>query len=168
MSVDLANALHFDINDASQGFSVWTEEKPGLADNWNFVMVPNLNGVSVDGKAFQGVAIKLRHSTAIGWDGHIIWHCMLLSRPDGVGTHVVCSGKGMVNHLFGTFTCAKERLENTGRRMAKMVREMEEFPYTDVERSRILGKEAEPWDEENRFALTIKDADPDDGPVPQD
>ena len=26
MSVDLANASHFDINNASQGFSVWTEE----------------------------------------------------------------------------------------------------------------------------------------------
>jgi hypothetical protein len=63
MSVDLANALHFDVNDASQGFSVWTEEMPGLADNWNFVM-PNLYGVSVDSKAFEGAAIKLRHSTA--------------------------------------------------------------------------------------------------------
>ena len=37
MSVDLANASHFDVNDASQGFSVWTEEMPGVADNWYFV-----------------------------------------------------------------------------------------------------------------------------------
>ena len=139
MSVDLANASHFDINDASQGFSVWTEEKPGLADNWYFVM-PNLHGVSVDGKAFEGVAIKLRHGTAISWDGHIIRHCTSLSRPDGVGTHVVGSGKGTVNHLYGTFTCAKERLVNVGRRRAKMVREMEEFAYTDEERSRIWAK----------------------------
>ncbi len=31
-----------------------------------------------------------------------------------------------------------------------------------------MGKEEEPWDEEKRFAPTIKDADPDDGPVPKD
>ncbi len=119
MSVDLENASHFDINDASQGFSVWTEEMPGLADNWYFVM-PNLHGVSVDGKAFEGVAIKLRHGTAISWDC-IIRHSTSLSRPDGVGTHVVGSRKGTVNHLYGTFTCAKERLVNAGRRRAKMV-----------------------------------------------
>ncbi|KAI2500446.1 hypothetical protein MHU86_14050 [Fragilaria crotonensis] len=92
MSVDLANASHFDSNDASQGFSVWTEEMPGVADNWYFVM-PNLHGVSVDGRAFEGVAIKLRHGTAISWDGRLIRHCTSLSRPDGVGTNVVGSGK---------------------------------------------------------------------------
>ncbi len=73
MLVDrLANVLHFDVNNASQGFSVWTEEMPGLADNWCFVM-PNLRGVSNDGQAFEGVAIKLRHGTAISqlqWPYH--------------------------------------------------------------------------------------------------
>lgn len=167
MSVDLANASHFDSNDASQGFSVWTEEMPGVADNWYFVM-PNLHGVSVDGRAFEGVAIKLRHGTAISWDGRLIRHCTSLSRPDGVGTNVVGSGKGSLNHLYGTFTCAKERLVNAGRRRAKMMQEMEEFAYTDEERSRILGDEKEPSDEDEIFAPTIKDADPDDGPVPKD
>jgi hypothetical protein len=28
VSVDLANALHYDVNDASQGFSSWTEDEP--------------------------------------------------------------------------------------------------------------------------------------------
>ncbi len=64
MSVDLKNASHFDVNDASQGFSVWTEETPELASNWHFVM-PNLHGVSDDANIFNGVAIKLRHGTAI-------------------------------------------------------------------------------------------------------
>jgi hypothetical protein len=45
---------------------------------------------------------------------------------------------------------------------------MEEFAYTDEERSRMLVEEKEPWDKEKRFAPTIKDADPDDGPVPKD
>ena len=49
-----------------------------------------------------------------------------------------------------------------------MVQEMEEFAYTDEVRSRIVGEEEEPWDEEKRFAPTIKDADPGDGPVPKD
>ncbi|KAI2500811.1 hypothetical protein MHU86_13668 [Fragilaria crotonensis] len=165
MSVDLANASHFDSNDASQGFSVWTEEMPGVADNWYFVM-PNLHGVSVDGRAFEGVAIKLRHGTAISWDGRLIRHCTSLSRPDG-GNQCCGFRKGSLNHLYGTFTCAKERLVNAGRRRAKMMQEMEEFAYTDEERSRILGDEKEPSDEDEIFAPTIKDADPDDGPVPK-
>lgn len=33
MSVDLVNASHFGVHDALQGFSVWTEEMPGLASN---------------------------------------------------------------------------------------------------------------------------------------
>ena len=82
-----------------------------------------------------------------------------------MGTHVVGSRKGTVNHLYGTFTCAKERLVNAGRRRAKMVQNLEEFAYTDEERSRILVEEKEPWDKEKRFAPTIKDADPDDGPM---
>ena len=48
------------------------------------------------------------------------------------------------------------------------MQEMEEFAYTDEERSRILGDEKEPSDEDEKFAPTIKDADPDDGPVPKD
>ena len=30
VSVDLSNASHYDMNDASQGFSIWTEDSPGL------------------------------------------------------------------------------------------------------------------------------------------
>jgi hypothetical protein len=44
MSVDLANASHFDVNDALQGLSVWTEEMPGMASDWYFAM-PNLHGI---------------------------------------------------------------------------------------------------------------------------
>ena len=34
MSVDLGNLSHYDVGNVSQGFSVWTEEVPGLASNW--------------------------------------------------------------------------------------------------------------------------------------
>ncbi len=74
MSVDLANASHFDVHDAQPGFSVWTEEMLELASKWHFAM-PNLHGVSDDGKILNGVAIKLRHGTAISWDGRVIRHC---------------------------------------------------------------------------------------------
>ncbi len=43
MSVNLMNASHFDVWDASPGFSVWTETIPGAAKNWYFVM-PNVVG----------------------------------------------------------------------------------------------------------------------------
>jgi hypothetical protein len=176
MSVDLANASHYSVNDASQGFSVWTEDMPGVADNWYFVM-PNLHGVSVDGKSFNGVAGKICHDTTFFWVGHIIRHCTSRSRPDGLGTNVVGSANGMVNHLYCTCTCAKERLVNTGRTWAKMTQEMKEFANTDEERVRVLRQDEESWWDEDKlgrsdpkitFAPTIKDADPDHNPVPKD
>ena len=45
---------------------------------------------------------------------------------------------------------------------------LEEFAYTDEECSQVFGNEKEPSDEDKIFAPTIKDADPDDGPVPKD
>ncbi len=33
MSVNLGNSSHYDVNDCSQGFAVWTEEMPGKAAN---------------------------------------------------------------------------------------------------------------------------------------
>ncbi len=44
MTVDLANVSHLDVHNALPSFSVWTEELPGLATNWYFVM-PNLHGI---------------------------------------------------------------------------------------------------------------------------
>ena len=57
MSVDLGNSSHYDVGDVSQGFFVWTEEVPGLASNWYFVM-PNLYGIGNDGNPFNGVAVN--------------------------------------------------------------------------------------------------------------
>ena len=59
----LANESHYDSNDAFQGFSAWTEEEPGLADNWYFIM-PNMHGVRPEGRPYNGIAIRLRHGTA--------------------------------------------------------------------------------------------------------
>ena len=64
MSVDLGNASHYDVHDASQGYSVWTEEFPGWGTNWFFVM-PNLHGRQRDGKVFSDLAVRLTHYVAI-------------------------------------------------------------------------------------------------------
>ena len=68
--------------------------------------MPNLHGVSDDRRTFNGVAIRLCHGTAISWDGRVIRHCILLSYPDGPEGNIV--GQGTGNHLYGTFTAAKE------------------------------------------------------------
>jgi hypothetical protein len=34
MSINLGNSSHFDNNDASQGYAVWTEENPSTGSNW--------------------------------------------------------------------------------------------------------------------------------------
>jgi hypothetical protein len=47
MSDGVANASHFDIGDASRGLCVWTEDSPGTADNWYFIM-PNIQGTHAD------------------------------------------------------------------------------------------------------------------------
>ncbi len=115
MSVDLGNLSHYDVGNVSQGFSVWTEEEQGLASNLYFVM-PNLYGIENDGNPFNGVAVKLHHGTAISWDGRVIRHCTLLTSPDGQPETQFVSESS--NHVYGTFSAAKERIVNVGGRIA--------------------------------------------------
>ncbi len=53
----------------------------------------------------------------ISWDGRVIRHCTSLSQPDGPGGGRVGDGrrKPFENHLYGTFTAAKERVVQAGR-----------------------------------------------------
>ena len=107
------------VHDASQGYSVWTEELRGHGENWFFVM-PNLYSKHPDGKPFAGVAIRLTHGVAISWDGRIIRHCTSLSEPDGPDGKRVGAGEGgHGNHLYGTFTAAKERVVSAGRTLSE-------------------------------------------------
>ncbi|KAI2509330.1 hypothetical protein MHU86_5083 [Fragilaria crotonensis] len=69
VSVDLSNSTHYDVNDASQGFSIWTEDEPGSTRNWFFIL-PNVYGKRPDGSvvaygarmAFRKEAIRRRRS----------------------------------------------------------------------------------------------------------
>jgi hypothetical protein len=104
-SVDLGNAAHYDEHNASQGFSVKTEDTPGTGAN-RFFLLPNVHGVRDDGTHFNGIAIKLRHGTVISWDGRVVKHCTTVPIPGGN------------NHVHGTFTAAKERIVGVGRALA--------------------------------------------------
>jgi len=116
MSVNLGNSSHYDVNDCSQGFAVWTEEMPGKAANWYFVM-PNVHGTRADGTPFSGLAVRLYHGVAISWDGRVLRHCTSVLKPDGEDSAKVSSGGGQRfdNHLYGTFTACKEKITKAGR-----------------------------------------------------
>ena len=121
-SSGLANSSHYDTGDATPGFSPFLEEVPGKASNWYFIL-PNVYGTLPDGSgSFNGIAIKLRHGTAISWDGRLIRHCTSVARPDGPKGSLAGSGGKQTNHLYGTFTAAKEKIVEAGRkRAAKML-----------------------------------------------
>jgi hypothetical protein len=78
--------------------------------------MPTFYGMGNDGYPFDGIAVTLYHGTAMSsWDGRIICHCTLLTSPDGPGTQF---GLGERNHVYGTFSAAKERIVYVGRRIA--------------------------------------------------
>jgi hypothetical protein len=166
MSIDtsdgLINSSHYDGNDASQGIGAWTEEVPGLAHNWYFVM-PNMHGIRADGRPFNGIAIKLQHGTAISWDGRLIRHCTSMMNPDGPEGHSNPVGR---NHVYGTFSAAKERVVNAGRKRMALLTEMEEFYREDEDR--IKFHKEEPHGEWPPYNPTWRDADPDDRGPPKD
>jgi hypothetical protein len=117
MSVNLGNSSHFDVNDASQAYSAWMEEMQDWGENWCFVM-PNVKGERPDGTKYHGLVIKLGHGIAISWDGRVVRHCTSVSCPDGMDAGYVGVGKdspSFVNHLYGVFTCAKEKIVQAGR-----------------------------------------------------
>jgi hypothetical protein len=106
LSVNLSNASHYDVNDACQGFSIWTEDKPGTTDNWYFVL-PNLRGTFPGSdREYIGIAIALSHGVLVGWDGQLIRHC----------TSVKTRHAG---NFFGTFFAAKTRVVKFGMRVAR-------------------------------------------------
>jgi hypothetical protein len=101
LSVNLANSTHYDVNDASQGLSIWTVDHHGTK-HWYFVL-PNMRSkFPGTDREYNGIAIKLSaHGVLIGWDGRLIRH----------GTSVTAS---QVGNVYGTFCAAKTRLIKYG------------------------------------------------------
>ena len=125
-SVDLGNASHYDFNDASQGYSQFLEDIPGKGTNWYLVM-PNIHGRRPGPNStwvpFAGLAIKITNGVAVSWDGRDIRHCTSVSEPDGPPVEGAAgdwagSVRHTENHLYGTFTAAKERVVDAGRKMS--------------------------------------------------
>ena len=124
MSVNLGNSSHVDFNDVSQGYSLWGEEVPGRGTNWYLVM-PNIHGrrpgANFAWVPFAGLAIMITNGVSISWDGRDIRHCTSVLEPDGppVGESAddwAGSVQQTANHLYGTFSAAKERVVEVGRK----------------------------------------------------
>jgi hypothetical protein len=58
-SLNLANAPHYNTNDVGLSATIWTEDIPGTASHWYF-MLPNLV-VQVAGRTYHGVMVRLSH-----------------------------------------------------------------------------------------------------------
>jgi hypothetical protein len=124
MSVDLGNASHHDFNDASQGYRLWEEEIPGKGTNW-YLAMPNIHGVrpgeNLTWVPFAGLAILITNGVLICREGRDIRHCTSVSEPDGsplADGDWAGSVRGTENHLHGTFTAAKERVVELGRKVS--------------------------------------------------
>jgi hypothetical protein len=101
LSINLANSSHYDVNDASQGFTIWTEDHPCTTEDWYFVL-PNMKGkFPGTDREYNGIAIKLSDGVLIGWDGRLIRH----------GTSMVGS---RVGNIYGTFFAPKTRIIQYG------------------------------------------------------
>ena len=80
-SVNLRNASHNDINDATLTSTTWIEDTVGDTENWYFVF-PNL---SRDLK--KAIVVKLFDRCTINWDGALVCHASSLTRlRGGAGT----------------------------------------------------------------------------------
>ena len=96
ISCNLTNSSHYDVNDGSKGFAVFTCLKGESVSNWYFI-IPNVLGKTMDGNTFQGIAIRLYHGVAISWDGRVIRHCTSMMK--GVNDATVVDGI----HVHGSF-----------------------------------------------------------------
>ena len=109
VSVDLSNSSHYDVNAASQGFTIWTENEPGSTRNWYFTL-PNVYSKRPDGMGgekdamFHGVAIRFTRGVLLSWDGRVIRH----------GTSVM----ERIKHVYGSFFAAKSSVVAYGACMA--------------------------------------------------
>jgi hypothetical protein len=104
ISCNLQNSAHYDVNDASTGYAVWTETRPGnQKQRWYFVL-PNVFGKYPNNDTYEGIAIALEDGVAISWDGRRIKHC----------SYFIESTKHPNNFLYGTFCGTKYNLINSG------------------------------------------------------
>lgn len=144
VSVDLSNSSHYDVNDASQGFSIWTEDNPGSTKEWYFVL-PNVFGKkSGTGKIYNGMAIRLTHGVLISWDGRLIRHCTSMMQRE----------KNC--HVYGTFFAAKSSIVTFG--MDRKIRKHKRI----LQRSKVVQNDSTSASSPSTLDNSVSD----DGSVP--
>ena len=72
-SINLRNASHYDVNDATITTTTWVEDEQDSTHNWYFVF-PN---VTRDMK--KAIVVKLFHGCTINWNGAVLRHCSSLT-----------------------------------------------------------------------------------------
>ena len=88
---DLGNESHYD-GDLTMSVGFWTEDDPGTAENWYFLL-PN-----VQIRDSTGVAIQLKHGRVIEWCGYLLRHCSTVPSPKA---YVDVDGNSVANHVHG-------------------------------------------------------------------
>jgi len=74
VSVNLANAAHYDMNDESIGAAVWVEKSPHVEMDVYFIF-PNVSVKDSTNKMQNGLLIKLKDGCTISWNGNSLGHC---------------------------------------------------------------------------------------------
>jgi len=75
VSVNMANAAHYDVNDEGIGVAVWIEQSPHVGMDVYFIF-PNIS--VKDNRTNQlrnGLLIKLKDGCTISWNGNSLRHC---------------------------------------------------------------------------------------------
>jgi hypothetical protein len=103
---------------------------------------------------------------AIRCDGRLIRHCTSVTRLDGrEGSHVAYGGEQIINHVYGAFTAAKERIVHAGCKRAALLREKKELTNDG---NKIEFHVEDEREELSPYNPTIKEADPHDDLVLKD
>ena len=90
VSRNLENPPHHDVGDLGNGSSVWYEEYPGTAKQWNFVCPNVIVKCPLTGATKNGLIVRLCHGAMIDWDGLYTRHCTSM-----------CDKGSVKNNLWG-------------------------------------------------------------------
>ena len=82
VSRNLENPPHHDVGDLGNGSSVWYEEYPGTAKQWNFVCPNIIVKCPLTGATKNGLIVRLCHGAMIDWDGLYTRHCTSMCDKD--------------------------------------------------------------------------------------
>ena len=75
VSVNMANAAHYNMNDEGIGDAVWVEQSPHISMDVYFIF-PNVSVKDKKTNQMQnGLLVKLKDGCTISWNGNSLHHC---------------------------------------------------------------------------------------------